>query len=197
MHETEDSFRTALDEFYARLDWLESVAGLGACGKFMDGKIDVPEYSGQYIGAILWSAEGCRSLSELLDQLKDGLAIPLIAVDSYYAHGKRWPAGMRLEGNRLVDTWPELHSGQLPQPTRNVAGLGGPAARTSGRPGKEAEPIQETGSLHPEDFEFDFSSVEIPTHEINEEEAAELADKLLFAMYNQPRKTRNPPQPRK
>lgn len=96
-----------MDEFDAHLEWLKSLAGEGAGRKFMGAKIDVPQYSGMYIDGILPFVEGYRFLIELLDQLKDGLSIPLIDVNSYYAHGKRWPAGMSLEGNQLVDVWPE------------------------------------------------------------------------------------------
>jgi len=78
--------------------------------KFMGAKIDVPQYSGMYIEGILPTVEGYRFLIELLDGLKAGLAIPLVDVDSYCAHGKRWPDGMRLEGDQLVDVWPEPQS---------------------------------------------------------------------------------------
>lgn len=79
---------------------------------------------------------------------------------------------MRLEGNRLVDTWPE---GMAPR--------------------QETVPHLDLYSMRLEDFNFDLSGVEIPTHELNEKEAAELANKLLLAMYNQQQKA-NPKKPR-
>lgn len=77
----------------------------------MSAKIAVPQYSGWYISGILPSVEGYRFLIQLMDELKDGLSIPLVDVDSYYAHGKEWSAGMRLDGRKLVDMWPALEDG--------------------------------------------------------------------------------------
>ena len=103
----EQECRAAKLEYLARLDWLRSVAGETAVLKFRDAKVGAPPYGGQYVSSAEGTVEGYRVLIELIDQLKDGLAIPSVDVDSYYAHGKRWPAGMRLKENRLVDTWPE------------------------------------------------------------------------------------------
>lgn len=110
MNEPENALRECMAQCSQRLDWLTSVAGEPSRRKFMGAKIDVPQYSGLYVDGILPTVEGYRFLIELLDQLKDGLAIPLFDVDSYYAHGKRWPAGMRLEGDQRVDVWPEPQS---------------------------------------------------------------------------------------
>lgn len=173
--EVEQERRAACKAYRARLDWLQSVAGEAAVLKFRDAKVGAPPYGSQYVSSAEGTLEGYRTLIELLDQLKDGLAVPSVDVDSYYAHGKRWPAGMRLEGNRLVNTWPESDRSLAVTPA----------------------PSQETEPVRPEDFEFDFSSLEIPKHELTEDEAADLANKLFAAMSDQSRKAKNSPKPRK
>lgn len=68
--ESENELRAAMARFDTGLTWLASVAGERAGRKFMDAKIDVPQYSGMYIDGILPGMEGYQFLIELLDQLK-------------------------------------------------------------------------------------------------------------------------------
>lgn len=44
MRETQDNPRAVMDEFSARLKWLELLAGERVGRKFMGAKIDVPQY---------------------------------------------------------------------------------------------------------------------------------------------------------
>lgn len=83
------------------------VAGEGAVGKFLGGKVRGTQFSGQYLLGIHDQEAGRQVICELLDQLQRGTVIPLCDVDSYYAAGKRWPVGMQIVNGRLVDVWPE------------------------------------------------------------------------------------------
>lgn len=64
--------------------------------------------------------------------------------------------------------------------------------------GQEAAPNQEIESKFPKDFDFDFSSIEIPKSELSDEEAASLATKLLSA-FSEPDENEKPrvPKPQK
>ncbi len=89
----------------AGLHWLEQVAGPRAVQKFLGGKIRGTPFSGQYLIGITGVAAGRQLICELLDLLRRGQTIPLCDVDSYYAHGKRWPLGMAIYDGRLVDVY--------------------------------------------------------------------------------------------
>lgn len=91
----------------AGLRWLEQAAGERAVQKFLGGKIRGTRFSGQYLCGIADSTEGRRVIGALLDLLRQGHAVPLCDVDSYYAAGKRWPLGMAVRDGRLVDIWPQ------------------------------------------------------------------------------------------
>lgn len=106
MNEKND-LQEVMDEFSTRFEWLKHHAGELAGVKLMNGRIVGTKYSGEYVSGILPSVEGYRFMIEMLDKLIDGWPIPLVDIDSYYAHGKRVPAGMCLCGGGLVDVWPE------------------------------------------------------------------------------------------
>ena len=89
----------------AGLRWLEQAAGPGAVQKFLGGKIRGTRFSGQYLIGLTGMAAGRELICELLDLLRQGQTIPLCDVDSYYAHGKRWPLGMAVYNGRLVDVY--------------------------------------------------------------------------------------------
>lgn len=171
--EVQEEWRAAYKAYYVRLDWLRSVAGEAAVAKFTGAKVGALPYGSQYVSSVEGHLEGCRTLIELLDSLKDGLAIPSVDVDSYYARGKRWPTGMRLEGSRLIDTFPK---GTAPR-QETVARL-------------------DLESMNPEDFNFDFPGVEIPRRELSEEEAVDLANKLYLNLREQHQKIKSRPKPR-
>lgn len=88
-----------------RLAWLETTAGYRACQKFVDGKIGGSNFSGQYVIGICGSESGRRFICELLDHMKEGRVIALYDIESYCAHGKRRPLGMRLIDGQLIDVW--------------------------------------------------------------------------------------------
>jgi hypothetical protein len=89
-----------------RLKWLESVVGSRGLQKFLGGKIDVRgRFGGHYPSAYTGDEEMQTLLIGLVDILKREEIAPICDVDSYYAAGKTWPRGMRIEGNRLIDCW--------------------------------------------------------------------------------------------
>lgn len=90
----------------AGLHWLERAAGPRAVQKCLSGT----QFSGQYLTGIADMREGRRIIGELLDLLRQGHAIPLCDVDSYYAAGKRWPQGMAVRDGHLIDVWPSATS---------------------------------------------------------------------------------------
>ncbi len=99
----------------AGLLWLEQTAGPRAVQKFLGGKIRGTQFSGQYVIGVADQAGGREVICELLELVKQGHGIPLCDVDSYYAHGKRWPLGMSIHGGRLVDVWAENVSQAAPE----------------------------------------------------------------------------------
>jgi hypothetical protein len=89
-----------------RLKWLESAVGSRGLHKFLGGKIDVRgRFGGHYASAYTGDEEMQTLLIGLIDMLKRQEIAPICDVDSYYAAGKIWPCGMRIEGNRLIDCW--------------------------------------------------------------------------------------------
>ena len=92
----------------AGLQWLERTAGPQAVQKFLGGKTRGTQFSGQYLCGIADGAAGRRVISDLLDLLRDGHAVPLCDVDSYYAASRRWPLGMAVRDGQLVDVWPSF-----------------------------------------------------------------------------------------
>jgi hypothetical protein len=89
-----------------RLEWLESAVGSPGLHKFLGGKIDVRgRFGGHYASAYTGDEEMQTLLIGLVDMLKRLEIAPICDVDSYYAAGKTWPRGMRIEGNRLIDCW--------------------------------------------------------------------------------------------
>jgi hypothetical protein len=89
-----------------RLRWLESAVGSRGLQKFLGGKIDVRgRFGGHYASAYTGDEEMQTLLISLVDMLKRREIAPLCDVDSYYAAGKTWPRGMRIEGNHLIDCW--------------------------------------------------------------------------------------------
>jgi hypothetical protein len=93
-------------QFKERLKWLESAIGSRGVQKFLGGKIDVRGlFGGHYASAYTGDVEMQTLLIGLIDMLKRQEIAPICDVDSYYAAGKIWPRGMRIEGNRLIDCW--------------------------------------------------------------------------------------------
>jgi hypothetical protein len=90
-----------------RLQWLESAVGSRGLHKFLGGKLDVRgRLCGHYPSAYTGGDEEMQTvLIALVDMLRRQEIAPLCDVDSYYAAGKIWPRGMRIEGNRLIDCW--------------------------------------------------------------------------------------------
>jgi len=89
-----------------RLKWLESAVGSRGVQKFLGGKIDVRgRFGGHYASAYTGDEEMQTLLIGLVDMLKRQEVAPICDVDSYYAAGKIWPRGMRIEGNQLIDYW--------------------------------------------------------------------------------------------
>jgi hypothetical protein len=88
-----------------RLKWLESAVGSRGLQKFLGGKVGVRgRLSGRYASSYFGDEE-MQVLIGLVDMLKRQEIAPICDVDSYYAAGKIWPCGMRIEGNRLIDCW--------------------------------------------------------------------------------------------
>lgn len=85
--------------------WLEQVAGGRAVQKFLGGKIRGTPFSGQYLCGIVGIVAGRRVIGDLLDLLRLGRT-PLCDINSYYAAGKRWPLGMRVQDGQLIDVLP-------------------------------------------------------------------------------------------
>ena len=90
------------------LDWLEQAAGSQAVQKFLGGKIRGTQFSGRHLCGIFDGVAGRQIISDLLALLRDGHAVPLCDVDSYYAAGRRWPLGMAVRDGHLVDVWPSF-----------------------------------------------------------------------------------------
>jgi hypothetical protein len=90
-----------------RLRWLESTVGSRGLHKFLGGKLDVRgRFGGHYASAYTGGDEEMQTLLiGLVDMLKRQETAPICDVESYYAAGKIWPCGMRIEGNRLIDCW--------------------------------------------------------------------------------------------
>jgi hypothetical protein len=90
-----------------RLGWLESAVGSRGLHKFLGGKLDVRgRFGGHYVSAYTGGDEEMQTLLiRLIDMLSRQEIAPICDVDSYYAAGKTWPRGMRIEGNRLIDCW--------------------------------------------------------------------------------------------
>ena len=87
--------------------WLESAVGSRGLHKFLGGKLDVRgRLGGHYASAYTGGDEEMQTLLiGLIDRLKRQEIAPICDVESYYAAGKIWPCGMRIEGNRLIDCW--------------------------------------------------------------------------------------------
>jgi hypothetical protein len=95
-----------IDQLDEHLKWLESTVGSRGLQKFLGGKIDVRgRFGGHYASAYTDDEEMQTLLIGLVDILKRQEIAPICDVDSYYAAGKIWPCGMRIEGNRLIDCW--------------------------------------------------------------------------------------------
>jgi hypothetical protein len=90
-----------------RLEWLESAVGSRGLHKFLGGKLDVRgRFGGHYVSAYTGGDEEMQTLLiRLIDMLSHQEIAPICDVESYYAAGKIWPSGMRIEGNRLIDCW--------------------------------------------------------------------------------------------
>jgi hypothetical protein len=88
-----------------RLKWLESAVGSRGLQKFLGGKVDVRGRLGGRYASSYRGDEEMQVLIGLVDMLKRQEIAPICDVDSYYAAGKIWPCGMRIEGNRLIDCW--------------------------------------------------------------------------------------------
>jgi len=88
------------------LRWLELTAGVAAVSKFLGGKIYHPAFGGRYVNGIAHTTQGRVLIYRLLVLLRARLPIPLCDVDSYYAAGRRWPLGMTVSEDRLIDIWP-------------------------------------------------------------------------------------------
>jgi hypothetical protein len=90
-----------------RLNWLESAVGSRGLHKFLGGKLDVRgRLGGHYVSAYTGGDEEMQTLLiRLIDMLSRQEIAPICDVEAYYAAGKTWPSGMRIEGNRLIDCW--------------------------------------------------------------------------------------------
>jgi hypothetical protein len=90
-----------------RLEWLESAVGSRGLHKFLGGKLDVRgRFGGHYVSAYTSGDEEMQTLLiRLIDMLSRKEIAPICDVESYYAAGKIWPSGMRIEGNQLIDCW--------------------------------------------------------------------------------------------
>lgn len=89
-----------------RLKWLESAVGSPGLQKFLGAKLHVRgRLGGHYASAYTDDEEMQSLLIQLVDMLERQEIAPICDVDSYYAAGKVWPCGMRIEGNQLIDCW--------------------------------------------------------------------------------------------
>lgn len=88
------------------LRWLERAAGSTAALKFLGGKVRATAFGGQYLIGIADSAAGRHVICRLPVLLRARRTIALCDVNAYYAAGRSWPLGMRLEEGNLVDVWP-------------------------------------------------------------------------------------------
>jgi hypothetical protein len=84
--------------------------------KFLGGKLDVRgRFGGHYVSAYTGGDEEMQTLLiRLIDMLSRREIAPICDVDSYYAAGKIWPCGMRIEGNRLIDCWGKRRVDKFP-----------------------------------------------------------------------------------
>lgn len=89
----------------SRLRWLESTHGTQSLDKFLDAKIHLEPYVGQYVRGLWREPSAARFIAQLLDQLRQGGIVPLSDIASYYANDKCPAKGMQLSSGKLIDVW--------------------------------------------------------------------------------------------